>query len=236
MHLLAPDILETARELPLAISATVVGLGFLLWLTGWWWHRFWIVLATTVAGGITGLNIGPTYGLKPLVAGLLLAIAGGQLALALVRVVIFAAVGLITSMLVHTQAPGNWDVPLGSFLAGGLVGLLLFRWWTMVLTSFTGAMLMGYALLCVLDRLQKLNALQWAERNMLGFDGGCLGVAALGVLVQFLLERRRIRKQRWQEEQQRLIKEVEREQEIMQQVEPRRRGWLGWGKDYRQAG
>src|SRR5438067_1806547 len=154
MHLLAPDILDVAKDLPVVVTGSVFAVAVLLWLTGWAWHRFWIVLLTTVAAGIGGLNIGPTYGMKPLVAGLLLAIAGGQLALALVRVVIFAAAGASTAAAVHAFAPANWDIPLGWFLAGGLVGLLLFRLWTMLLTSAAGAVLMGYALLCVLDRLQ----------------------------------------------------------------------------------
>src|SRR5205823_4592530 len=116
------------------------------------------------AAGIGGLNIGPTYGMKPLVAGLLLAIAGGQLALALARVVVFAAAGLTTAAAVHAGAPANWDIPLGWFLAGGLVGLLLFRLWTMLLTSFLGALLMGYSLLCLLDHLHKLSALDGGSR------------------------------------------------------------------------
>ena len=107
MHLLARDILEVAKDLPVAVTATALAVALLLWLTGWAWHRFWIVLITTVAAGIGGLNIGPTYGLKPLVAGLLLAIAGGQLALALVRVVVFAAAGASTAAVVHAFAPAN---------------------------------------------------------------------------------------------------------------------------------
>ena len=155
MHLLAPDILDVAKDLPVAVMASALGVGLLLVVTGWAWHRFWIVLVTTVVAGVTGLNIGPSYGMKPLVAGLLLAIAGGQLALALVRVVVFAAVGIAAAMIVHSFAPANWDIPLGCFLAGGLLGLLLFRLWTMVLTSFAGSVLMGYAILCLLDRMQR---------------------------------------------------------------------------------
>ncbi len=236
MHLLANDILEVAKELPIAVTGCTLAIGMLLCVTGWAWHRFWIVLATTVAAGIAGLNIGPTYGMKPLVAGLLLAIAGGQLALALVRVIVFAAVGAAVAILIRTFAPANWDIPLGWFLAGGLLGLLLFRMWTMVLTSFTGSVLMGYALLCILDRLQRLSALEWAGNKAVWFDGGCAGVALAGVLVQALLERRRLRKQRWQEEQERTIKE---EQEILQgpdSAASQRRGWFGLGKGYRQAG
>jgi hypothetical protein len=169
-----------------------------------------------------------------LVAGLLLAIAGGQLALALVRVVVFAAAGLTAAILVHQFAPAHWDEPLGWFLAGGLVGLLLFRLWTMILTSFTGSLLMVYGLLCVLDRSHQLDALAWAEERSVMLNGACLALTVVGVLAQFLLERRRLRKQRWKQEELRYIKEREREPE--RGYYPKRRRWLGWGGGYRQAG
>ena len=35
MHLLARDILEVAKDLPVALTAATLAIGFLLWLTGW---------------------------------------------------------------------------------------------------------------------------------------------------------------------------------------------------------
>ena len=83
MALLAPDILEEARGLSVAVSVSGLVLGLLLWLLGWRGHRFWIVLAATVSAGVAGLSMGPSYGASPELAGLLLAIAAGVLALAL---------------------------------------------------------------------------------------------------------------------------------------------------------
>src|SRR4051794_31182340 len=98
MQLFAPDILEAAHGLSLGMSITGLVVGLLLWVTGWWWHRFWIVLGCTVAAGMIGLayasQLGHVGGMKPLLAGLLMAIAAGVLALALVRVIVFAAGGL----------------------------------------------------------------------------------------------------------------------------------------------
>src|SRR5262245_66462146 len=91
MHLLAPDVLAEARGLSVAVSATGLAVGVMLWLLGWWGHRFWIVLAATLGAGILGLCSGPAYGAQPLVAGLLSAVAAGALALALVRVVAWLA-------------------------------------------------------------------------------------------------------------------------------------------------
>ena len=43
-------------------ASIVLTLGLALWLTGWRLHRFWIVLATTLVAGITGLASGPAPG------------------------------------------------------------------------------------------------------------------------------------------------------------------------------
>src|SRR5262249_35799008 len=135
MHLLSPDILTEARSLSYGLLSAGLAAGLMLWLLGWWGHRFWIVLIATVGGGVFGLNAGPNYGLQPAVAGLLLAVSAGVLALTLVRLFAWAAGGFAAWMLVHALAP-LWDQPYLCFLAGGLIGLLLFRFWTMALTSF----------------------------------------------------------------------------------------------------
>ena len=64
-------------------------LGFFLWLLGWYGHRFWIVLFTTVIAGVVGLASARVAGVQPFVAGLLLAIAAGTLALSLSRLLGF---------------------------------------------------------------------------------------------------------------------------------------------------
>lgn len=234
MQLFAPDILEAAHGLSLGSSVTAIATGMLLWITGWWWHRFWIVLGSTSTAGIIGLayaeRLGPVGGMRPLLAGLLMAIAAGVLSLALVRVIVFAAGGAATCLLVHAIFPPAWNEPLGWFLAGGLVSLVLFRVWTMALTSFLGTMLMGYGLFFLLDRLGKINAVAVADQPSAILNIAAFGVAVLGLFFQFMLARWRGRKDRWKEETDPHITEEELDRS------PSRRPWLrGWG-DYRRAG
>src|SRR5262249_32353625 len=79
-------------------------------------------------------------------------------------------------------------------LAGGLVGLLLFRIWMMALTSLLGTLLMGYAGLCLADHFGRLDCVAWSEQNAALLNGACGVGALLGLLVQFLLDRRRKRR------------------------------------------
>ena len=190
MQLLAPDILEDAKGLSVGITATVFALGLLVWLLGWRGHRFWIVLVATVGAGIYGLNSGPAFGSRPVVAGLLLAVASGVLALAMVRVVAFVAGGLAGWILVHALMP-TWHEPLVCFVAGGLVGVLLFRVWTMALTSAAGTVLMAYSGLCLAQSLGNVDAVGMAEKQATLLNCGCGGVVLLGMLVQYYFSRSR---------------------------------------------
>lgn len=188
-----PDILNEARGFSSGALLIAAILGLALWLFGWRAHRFWIVLGVTVSAGLYGLVAGPEYGSQPLVAGLLLAIATGTLALALVRVVIFAAGGLLTWMVVHALTP-SWHEPLVCFFVGGLIAILLFRFWTMVLTSWAGSLLLLYAGLCFGERLGKLNPLTLADKQAAALNLLCLGMTFVGWLVQYAADRRRNRK------------------------------------------
>src|SRR5271154_4444889 len=162
MHFIDPDIMDVLRGVsaPIAITGLILGLAVLLF--GWWGHRFWIVLFTTVIAGLIGLSTAKVAGVQPFVAGLLLALAAGMLALALCRLFAFAAGGLAAWLLVRSILPG-WDEPLIAFLTGGLIGLFLFRPWLMALTSLAGTLVMMYAGLGLLDLSGKLDAQLWVE-------------------------------------------------------------------------
>jgi hypothetical protein len=192
MQFIAPDLLAEAQGLSPVLCILGLVLGSLLWLFGWRWHRFWTVLLATVMAGILGLSKAPLYGSKPLLAGVLFAIATGLLALSLVRLVAFLAGGVAASLLV--QALGvRWGDPLICFLVGGLLGLVLFRVWTMALTSLAGAVLVGYAGLCWADRAGKLDAVAWSEKQTLLLNWACGVFTFLGLFAQLYLERRRAR-------------------------------------------
>ena len=226
MQLIAPDVLT--QLIGLSRPACVMGLvlGFLLWLLGWMGHRFWIVLITTVAAGIVGLSSGRAAGLTPIVAGLLLAISAGMMALALARVVAFIAGGAAVCLILQLLVP-TWEDRLLWFLGGGLAGLLLFRMWMMALTSLTGTLVMGYSALCLLDQLGKVNALEWTERRALLVNWICIGATLLGMFAQFLVERWRKQFKRQCEEQAHLQRaELELEQRLHS-----KRPWWKFGRD-----
>lgn len=190
MQFLASDILGEARLLSPFISGAGLALGFLLWCLGGRTHRFWLAMSVTMTAGLFGLTMGKQYGVQPLVAGLLLAVSAGVLALSLVRILLFVAGGFVALGLAHLLAPG-WDEPIAVFLVGGLVGVLLYRLWIVTFSSLIGTLLMVYSGLALSDRLQMVNSVAWAEKYGPLLNWGCVAVMVMGMLVQFLLERRR---------------------------------------------
>jgi hypothetical protein len=137
MQLIAPEILADARGLSAGLCVLGLAAGLVLWLLGWWSHRFWVVLAAALLAGVWGLSEAALLRAPPLLAGTLLALAAGLLALALARLLAFAAGGLAALLAVQALVP-TWDQTLIGFVAGGLLGVLLFRLWVIVLTSLGG--------------------------------------------------------------------------------------------------
>lgn len=204
MDLLSPDfmadLLVEGRGLSPAIPGIGLGIGLLLWVMGSRGHRFWLSMAVTVAAGITGLQIAPKLEVQPLVAGLLMAVCAGALALALVRLLVFAIVGIGSLALAHAVTPG-WNEPVIFFLAGGLIGVVFFRLWIMALTSLAGTVLMLYSGLCLAASLGGVDVVQLAKAQGRALEWSGLGVATLGVLVQFVLDRRRAKKKQQSREE-----------------------------------
>jgi hypothetical protein len=185
MQLIDPDILADAQGLSAGLVLIGLAVGLMLWLAGWWSHRFWIVLFTTVGAGVFGLSEAAALRTNPVVAGLLLALAAGILALALVRLVAFAAGGIGALLLMQVVAPAV-DQPLVSFVAGGLAAVLFFRLGMMVLTSWCGTLLLVYGGLCLLDTLGRMDAALWAATNRVTLNWACAGLTLLGVIVQLV--------------------------------------------------
>jgi hypothetical protein len=211
MQVLDPEILGEFQGLSANVTVPAFALGFLIWLLGWRGHRFWIVLAATVTAGLIGLDAGPSWGSQRLVAGLLLAVAAGTLALSLVRVVAFAAGGAAGWLIVHALAP-QWNDPLVCFLGGGILGLLLYRLWMMTLTSAAGALLMGYSGLCLAAKFGSLDAVAIVEKQTLLVNAAWAGACLLGVIAQFILDRqlyKAARRRRYQLRQRGLLAELD---------------------------
>ena len=88
-----------------------------------------------------------------------------------------------------------------------------------------GTLLMIYSGLCLGDRLDKLDALEWAQTRATLLDWSCVALTILGLVVQFGLHRRRIRNARWAD------------QHAHEDHQVHERSWWGLGpKHYRRAG
>jgi hypothetical protein len=183
-----PWILQDLADLSWPLCAGLFALGLVLFLLGGYGHRFWLVLGTTLAAGILGLQYGEQFGMQPLVAGLFLGVSAGALALALMRIVIFLGVGALTWYVALKISPTMHE-QLACFLGGGLLGVLLFRVWIMVLTSLLGTVLMTYSAMILVGRFGHVDVASFAERNWQLFNWGILGVALLGLVFQSLVLR-----------------------------------------------
>jgi hypothetical protein len=190
MELISPEILADVRELSTSLPILALLAGAMLWVTGWYSHRFWVVLAFTVLGGIYGLQGAASLKTQPLVAAIGIGLAAGVLALTLVRLAAFAAGGYAGLLLIQAVLP-TWDQPLLSCLAGAFLGFILFRYWTMALTSLAGVVLMGYAVLAMADRLGQFDAVKWSQANATLLNAACGLMAVGGFIVQLLVDRLR---------------------------------------------
>ncbi len=194
MRLVAPDLLTDLIGLSPGVVGLAAAVGAALWLLGWWSHRFWVVLIATVSAGVYGLFEAPALNAQPLVASLLLALASGLLALALIRVFAFVAGGFVGMGLMQAFAPAV-DQPLIAFLVSGLLGLLLFRWCVTAVMSFAGSMLLVYTGLIFLHQRGTLNAIAYAEVSSAMLTGGVALLALIGFALQLWQERRRRRQE-----------------------------------------
>jgi hypothetical protein len=168
------------------MSGTLCVLGLALWLFGWRWHRFWVVAGITLAAGLLGLNAGRAAGGTQIMAvGILLAVAAGMMALELAKVFAFVAGGCgawLAIQWVFPQAQELWAV----FLSGGLFGLLLYRLWTMLLTSLLGVLVLGHASLLLLELVLSFDAVRWAGNNQEALNGLVVGLVVVGIFLQSL--------------------------------------------------
>jgi hypothetical protein len=184
MQLIVPDILAEARGLTTAMSGTLCALGIALWLFGWRWHRFWIVAGITLAAGLLGLNAGRAAGGTQIMAlGILIAVAAGMMALELAKVFAFVAGGCgawLAVQWVFPQAQELWAV----FISGGLFGLLLYRLWTMLLTSLAGVLIASHSALLLLEAPAGFDAVKWVSANQAALNGAAVALIGLGILLQ----------------------------------------------------
>ncbi|HEY1188125.1 MAG TPA: hypothetical protein VGE74_10735, partial [Gemmata sp.] len=66
----------------------------------------------------------------------------------------------------------------------GLFGLLLYRLWTMLLTSLMGVLLAGHAGILLVEQTWHCNANDWVVHNVAPLNGLVVGLVVLGILLQ----------------------------------------------------
>lgn len=188
MRLIDPTILTECIAVSPTVSSTAVGLGIFLWLTGWRWHRFWLALGLTVSAGMVGL-VGGRGGDQALAVALLLAVAAGVMAMELGRLLAFLAGGATLCLGVKAVLPTAQEL-LVVFLLGGLVGVLLYRIYFMLMTSFVGVLLCWHAGLGLIGKYLYPDIATWVTAKAVLLNGAVLGATLLGVMSQILVERR----------------------------------------------
>jgi len=201
MHVISPDVLTQAHGLSPLFCSFGIATGLMLWLTGWHWHRFWVVLTVTVVGGLIGLQAGKASGGQVLAMGVLLALAAGILALELARLIVFLGAGFAVWLAAGAIFPSGQELWV-AFLAGGLMGVFLYRFWTMVLTSYAGTLLGGHALMCLCEKLFSFHAAGFAAVNSAMLNGIVIAATLLGLAAQSLLERLYSRFNNWRKKRQ----------------------------------
>ena len=183
MHLISPDVLIDAKELSVGATGFFLFVGFLLWAFGWRWHKFWVVFAVTLTAGILGIGAGRAAGTQVLVVGVLVSVAAGLLALEIAKIVAFVTGGTaawLAAQAVMPEAHELWAV----FLCGGLVGVVLYRLWTMLAASFVGVLLFGHAALLLVQMFGGVNAADFATQHAAALMAWAVTSSIIGVLVQ----------------------------------------------------
>lgn len=183
MTLISPDVIAELKNLSVGAAGFLLLVGFLLWGFGWRWHRFWVVFGFTAAAGLVGMASGKAAGGHILVMGLLLAFAGGVLAIELAKILSFVAGGIgfwFAVQSVFPQGQELWAV----FLSGGLFGVLLYRLWTMILLSFLGVLVSWHVAFAMAQAAGSYDAVRWVAGNTIAVNGAVIVATLLGVLMQ----------------------------------------------------
>jgi hypothetical protein len=183
MTLISPDVITELTGLSIGAGGFLMLVGFLLWGFGWRWHRFWVVFGFTAAAGMVGMASGRAAGGQILVMGLLLAFAGGVLAIELAKIFAFVAGGIGFWFAVQTVFPQGQEL-WAVFLSGGLFGVLLYRLWTMMLLSFLGVVVSWHAAFGLAQTSGNYDAAKWVADNAIAVNGAVLVATILGVLMQ----------------------------------------------------
>ena len=165
----------------------------------------------TVSAGVIGLVLGREFAVQPLVAGLLLALAAGMLALALTRITLFVLGGLCAILVVRIAVPSANEFLC--FVVGGLVGICFYQLWITALSSLLGSVLMAYSVVTLMNSPGKFDSVAWATQNAPLVNWAMIGCTVLGILTQFILDRRRAKKKIVEQDKKAKEKQVVKEKD-----------------------
>ncbi|MCZ2344457.1 MAG: hypothetical protein LC104_22075 [Bacteroidales bacterium] len=184
MRFIDPEILRAGQGLSLGGAGFLLAVGLLLWACGWRWHRFWVVFGITLAAGIIGLTAGRSAGSQVMVVGVLLAVTAGLLALELARILAFLTGGTAAWFAAQFLLPGAHEL-WAVFLSGGLLGIVLYRFWTILATSFLGSLMTVHAgLMLAVGWKKGFDAEAFATEQAAALNGLVITAGVIGVLVQ----------------------------------------------------
>lgn len=184
MRLVDPEILQAGQGLSPGGAGFLLSVGLMLWACGWRWHRFWVVFGITLAAGIIGLTAGRSSGSQVMVVGVLLAVTAGLLALELARILAFLTGGTAAWFAAQILLPGAHEL-WAVFLSGGLLGVVLYRFWTIVATSFLGSLMTTHAGLMLVAGLKKgFDAEAFATGQSAALNGLVITAGVVGIYVQ----------------------------------------------------
>ena len=184
MQLILPEVLSAAHGLSFGAAGFLGLLGVLLWALGWRWHRFWIVFGMTLAAGILGMQAGHAAGGRQvLIVGVLLAVSAGMLALEAAKLLAFVTGGVAAWVGVQSLYPAAQEL-WAVFLCGGLLGVVLYRLWTMLTMSLIGVLISSHAWLILIQETAKPNLVEWVQTQAPALNGVVIALALIGVYLQ----------------------------------------------------
>ena len=197
MRIFSPELIARASELPSPVLLLTAAVGPLFWVLGWRIHRSLFVALGTVVAGVYGLVYGGWFGLHPGAAAALLGLSAAALSLALLRLGVFVAFGLVadwTAAELLSQQPergGLLWLRAAAFFGGGLISLVCYRFLVILLTSFLGAYLILLGGLGFAAHHGEADTVALVESQPTPLMVALILLGILGFIGQYWAERRR---------------------------------------------
>jgi len=193
MQILSQQALETLVRIPLPIVVVGLVLAPVFWLLGWRLHRVLFVGSVTFIAGVYGLvHVPKLLAINKYLAGVLLAVGVGGVAIALMRIGAFVACGLLAdSLAVHVAweyFPGlSGPVRFVAFVAGGMVSVFFYRLVVVLITASVGAVLMVGGVISLTHQTSAYDAIQGMDELQTIAAGALVVLILIGTGAQYLL-------------------------------------------------